>query len=86
MYENDDSPPRPPAGAGSPPAVETGRTLTGVIEDALRESLAGKRAKGKSSPVHLTTFGGTGLQPGVDLDDSADLLDVMEGPRAPARR
>ncbi len=67
-------------------AVETGRTLTAVIEDALRESLASKRAKGKPSPVHLTTFGGTGLQPGVDLDDSSALLDVMEEPGAPARR
>lgn len=67
-------------------AIETGRTLTAVIEDALRESLAVKRTRGKLSPVHLTTFGGTGLQPGVDLDDSAALLDVMEEPGAPARR
>ena len=60
--------------------------MTAVIEDALRESLARKRSKGKTPPVRLTTFGGSGLQPGVDLDDSAALLDVMEGPRAPARR
>ncbi len=67
-------------------ALETGKTLTGVIEDALRESLAGRRAGTKSSPVRLTTFGGKGLRPGVDLDDSATLLDVMEEPRAPVRR
>lgn len=67
-------------------ALETGRTLTGVIEDALRESLAGKRAGKMASPVRLTTFGGKGLRPGVDLDDGASLLDLMEEPRAPVRR
>jgi hypothetical protein len=29
-------------------------------------------------PVRLPTFDGDGLQPGVDLDDSAALLDLME--------
>lgn len=67
-------------------ALETGRTLTGVIEDALRESLAARRTGKKVSPVRLTTFGGRGLQPGVDLDDGAALLDVMEESRAPVRR
>lgn len=67
-------------------ALETGTTLTAVIEDALRESLASKRTRKKASPVRLTTFGGKGLRPGVDLDDSAALLDVMEEPRAPVRR
>ncbi len=67
-------------------AVETGRTLTGVIEDALRESLASRRIGKKAPPVRLTTFGGKGTRPGVDLDDAAALLDVMEEPRAPARR
>lgn len=67
-------------------ALETGKTLTGVIEDALRESLAGRRPGGKPAPVRLTTFGGRGLRPGVDLDDAAALLDVMEEPRAPVRR
>ncbi|MBK9374933.1 MAG: hypothetical protein IPN03_14700 [Holophagales bacterium] len=67
-------------------ALETGRTLTRVVEDALRESLAGKRTPKRASPVRLTTFGGKGLRPGVDLDDAAALLDVLEEPRAPVRR
>ena len=67
-------------------ALETGTTLTGVIEDALRESLASKRTRKKASPVRLTTFGGKGLRPGVDLDDTAALLDVMEESHAPVRR
>lgn len=67
-------------------ASETGRTLTSVIEDALRESLARRRQARAPSPVRLTTFRGSGLQPGVDLDDTGALLDLMEGPGAPDGR
>lgn len=58
-------------------ALESGRTLTSIIEDALRESFASKKATAKR-PVRITTYGRGGLLPGVDLDDSARLLDVME--------
>jgi hypothetical protein len=34
--------------------------------------------------VALPTFGGNGLQPGVDLDDTAGLLDIMNGSRDPS--
>ncbi len=64
-------------------AVRTGRTLTAVIEDALRETLARQREAGPRQPVRLVTVGGHGLRPGVDLDDSAGLLDVMEAPDDP---
>ena len=59
-------------------ALESGTTLTVVIEDALRERLARRRAGSHPEPVSLTTVGGKGLQPGVDLDDSAALRDVMD--------
>ena len=59
-------------------AARTGRTLSSVIEDALREAFARRRSSGKRKPVRLTTVSGKGLQPGVDLDDSASLLDLME--------
>ncbi len=59
-------------------AAETGRTLTAVLEDALRESLARRGAQSKSKPVRLKTVKGGGVRHGVDLDDSASLLDVME--------
>ena len=59
-------------------AVE-GRSLAAVIEDALRESLARRGAHRERSPIKLPTFRGDGLLPGVDLDDSALLLDLMEG-------
>ena len=60
-------------------AAKTGRTLTAFIADAVRESLARKRPGTDQPPMRLTTFRGSGLQPGVDLDDSAALLDLMNG-------
>lgn len=59
-------------------AAESHRTLTQVIEDALREALARGRLSAHVSPVRLTTFRGKGISPGVDLDDSAALLEIME--------
>ena len=59
-------------------AAESGRTLTAVLEDALREALARRAPRGKPARVRLKTFKGDGLRPGVDLDDSAALLDTME--------
>ena len=58
-------------------AAESGRTLTAVLEDALRESLARRRGQAKSRPLRLKTVKGGGVRPGVDLDDSASLLDLM---------
>jgi hypothetical protein len=58
--------------------VETGRTLTAVIEDALRQALA-HRDRPVPRGVKLPVSRSAGrLQPGVDLDDSAALLDLME--------
>jgi len=59
-------------------AAETDRTLTALIEDTLREALARRRAAGRRRRVTLPTFAGGGLRPGVDLDDSASLLEIME--------
>ena len=58
-------------------ALESGRILTAVVEDALRQALS-KRKKSGRRPVKFTTFGGNGPLPGVGLDDSAGLLDRME--------
>lgn len=59
-------------------AVETGRTPTAVLEEALRESSGRRPRKPGRAPVSLTTFKGTGPRPGVDLDDTSSLLDAME--------
>jgi hypothetical protein len=60
-------------------AAATDRTLTGLIEDALREALARREARPARRRVRLRTFKGCGLQPGVNLDSNAALLDLMEG-------
>lgn len=67
-------------------AAESKRPLRAVIEDALREALSRRRSASSRAPVRLPTFHGGGLQPGVDLDDAAALLDVMEPAVDPARR
>jgi hypothetical protein len=59
-------------------AARSGKTLTSVIEDALRETLSRQKQVGERKPVRLTTVSGQGLQPGIDLDDSASLLSIME--------
>lgn len=59
-------------------AAASGRTLTDLVEDALRESLARRRAGTGRKQLILRTFKGKGLRPGVDLDDSAALLDLMD--------
>ena len=59
-------------------AAESGRTLTSVLEDALREALARRRAPGTRKRVRLRTVKGDGVRPGVDLDDTAALLELME--------
>jgi hypothetical protein len=66
-------------------AARTGRSLTDVVEDALRESLH-RRHRTARRAVELPVFGEDGLQPGVDLDDSAALLDLMDQDNSTAGR
>ena len=58
-------------------AARTGKTMTAVIEDALRQSLERKHVRERKL-VRLTTVGGKGPRKGVDLDDSASILEFME--------
>jgi hypothetical protein len=59
-------------------AARSKKTLTSVIEESLRETLARQQEIKERTPVNLRTVPGNGLQPGVDLDDSAALLSLME--------
>jgi hypothetical protein len=59
-------------------AARSGKTLTSIIEDALRETLSRQKQVGERKPVRLTTVSGQGPQPGIDLDDTASLLSIME--------
>ena len=59
-------------------AAEHGTTLTAIIEESLRERLARCRAATHRRYTRLATTGEDGTLPGIDLDDSASLLDVMD--------
>jgi hypothetical protein len=63
-------------------AASTGRTLTRVIEDALRETLA-RRPPTERRHAELPVVRGGRLRPGVNLDSMSDLLDIMERDAAP---
>jgi hypothetical protein len=57
-------------------AAREGRSLSDVVTDAVRSSFA-RTVTAEAEAAELPTFDGGGLQPGVDLDDSAALLDLM---------
>ncbi len=59
-------------------AAKSGRTLTAVVEDALRQALSPKRASPKRRCVRLIASGRGWLRPGVNLDSTAELLDIMD--------
>lgn len=59
-------------------AVEENVSLACVIENALRESLA--KPKSMHKTIRLITAPGTGVKPGVGLDNGRLLLDIMGDP------
>ena len=65
-------------------AAQTGRTLTSLIDEGLRDLLARRAAPLPAGRITLPTGGRGGLQPGVTLDSNAALLDVMDRGRDPA--
>jgi hypothetical protein len=67
-------------------AAQNGQTMTAIIEEALRQMLASRQQMVQRPLVELITVSGKGLQPGIDLDDSAALLDLMNNFDDPARK
>jgi hypothetical protein len=59
-------------------AAASGRTLNEVVEDALRAAF--ERQQTSRARPELPVFRGGRLMPGVDLDDSTALLDLMDDP------
>lgn len=59
-------------------AASSGRTLSAVVEDALRESL-NRPGRDRHEETDLPRFSGR-FRGGVDLDDSAALLELMDAP------
>jgi len=63
-------------------ARRRGETLTALIERGLRLVLAKPQQRRERRRVDIPVCReGGGTLPGVDLDDSAALLDIIEGPR-----
>lgn len=58
-------------------AKAQGITLSAYVENALRNYLAGTAPRPRRH-IALPTHEGSGLMPGVDINDSAALLDVMD--------
>lgn len=59
-------------------AAESGRTLTSIIEDALRLALFKGKNATDSKPFRLPVFSMGPPLPGVNLDSNAELLELME--------
>lgn len=58
-------------------ATEQGQTFTEVLSRALRELMARSEVTPERPRLVLPTYRGRGLQAGVDLDNTAALLDLM---------
>jgi hypothetical protein len=59
-------------------AREKGCDLSHLIEETLREKIAPAPPVAPQPFLRLTTVGGEGVRPGVDLDNSAAVLALME--------
>jgi hypothetical protein len=58
-------------------ALDRGISFNELVITALRVELARTPKSQRREKVKLPTFGGRGLRPGVDLDDTASLEDIM---------
>ena len=63
-------------------AARTGRSLGDVVDDALRFLLADRAPDRGRDRVVLPTDGGSGLQPGVDLEDREAIAELLDDDRA----
>ncbi len=59
-------------------AAASGVTLGRLIENTVRESLVRREILEKRGRVRLITTQGTGTRPGIDLDHSQSLLEIVE--------
>jgi hypothetical protein len=59
-------------------AREKGCDLSQLIQESLRDKIGATLPVGPQPPFRLTTVGGDGVRPGVDLNNSASLLALME--------
>lgn len=60
-------------------ALASDRSVSQVLEDALRASLARPPASRQGFRLRLITSGSSGVRSGVDISDNAAVRDVMDG-------
>ncbi len=64
-------------------AARSNRSLGDVVDDALRLLLA-PAGRGRTAPqLDLPVFGGSGLRPGVDLENKEGLAVLLDDEAAP---
>jgi hypothetical protein len=63
-------------------AARHNRSLTSVLEDALRELLSRHESRSERPPVRLDVFYGDGLMPGVEIDSSARMHELLDQEQA----
>jgi hypothetical protein len=68
------------------PPPSRARSLTALVEEALRQRLAGRAPKTPRKRIRLVTNGSGGVGSGVDLEDTSALLDLMDRIGDPLRR
>ena len=66
-------------------ATRTRRPLGAIVDDALRMLLSRVDQPDRTRTVDLPTYGGSGLQPGVDLEDKEALATLLEASDGDAR-
>lgn len=59
-------------------AARERRSMSDIVDEGLRLVIAQRKEAAEQAPITLPTVGGGGVLPGVDLDDSAALLDLMD--------
>lgn len=60
-------------------ATEERRTITSVIEQALRDALRERQSRVEAPAYRVDVISGHALQAGIDLDDNAYLEELMTG-------
>lgn len=59
-------------------AEKRGMTVSEYLARAARAALAREGVREEAAPYRLVTFHGDGPQPGVDLDRTSEVLDLLE--------
>ncbi len=59
-------------------AAETHRTISSLIEGALREHLSRGRDQAATKPLDFPIVGGGGVAPGIDLTSNAAVSDYVD--------